>query len=202
MSWVESELREQPAALERFLAAELANAVEIARSLAGSDVRYVLIAARGSSDNAARYAQYAFGTVNRLPVALAAPSLTTLYEASPRFDDALVIGISQSGAAPDVAAVLAEARRQGRPTLAITNDPGSLLATTAERTLELRAGEEHAVAATKTYLNSIAAVALLSAALSESEERLEQLREAPRWAAEQIERSLAEAHKVDAWPGA
>src|SRR5439155_1340607 len=82
-----------------------------------------VLAARGSSDNAARYAQYLFGAVNRLPVALATPSLYTLYRTPPRLESALVIGISQSGASPDIAAVVSEARAQGCPTIAITNDP-------------------------------------------------------------------------------
>src|SRR5213596_1990134 len=161
MSWVEAELREQPAALERFLAAESASASGITHRLLREDVRYLLIVSRGSSSNAARYAQYLFGTVNRLPVAFATPSLYTLYGAPPRLAGAFAIAISQSGASPDVVAVLAEARRQGRPTLAITNDPASDLAQTADWVLPLHAGEERAVAATKTYASSVAAVALL-----------------------------------------
>src|SRR3954453_16691645 len=164
MSWVETELREQPAALERFLAAETAHATEIARGLVRDDVRYLLIASRGSSSNVARYLQYLFGTVNRLTVAFATPSLYTVYDAPPELGAAAVIGISQSGASPDVVAVLDEARRQRRPTLAITNDPTSPLARAADWILPLHAGKERAVAATKTYLNSIGAVALLSAA--------------------------------------
>src|SRR4051812_49349431 len=164
MSWVEAELREQPTALERFLAAESAHAPEIVRALLREDVRYLLIVSRGSSSNVARYMQYLFGAVNRLPVAFATPSLYTVYGEPPELGPAAVIGISQSGASPDVVAVLAEAQKQGRPTLAITNDPGSPLALAADSVLQLHAGEERAVAATKTYLNSIAAIALLSAA--------------------------------------
>ena len=77
------------------------------------DIRYILIASRGSSSNAARYAQYLLGRANRVPVMFATPSLYTIYEQPPRLDGAIVIGISQSGASPDVASVLAEARRQG-----------------------------------------------------------------------------------------
>src|SRR3954464_8833833 len=164
MSWVETELREQPAALERFLAAETAHASEIARGLVRDDVHYLLVVSRGSSSNVARYLQYLFGTVNRLTVAFATPSLYTVYDTPPQLGPAAVIGISQSGASPDVVAVLDEARRQQRPTLAITNDPQSPLARAADWILPLHAGKEHAVAATKTYLNSIGAVALLSAA--------------------------------------
>src|SRR6184192_266073 len=172
MSWVEAELREQPAALERFLAAESAHVEDIARGLVRDDVRYLLIVSRGSSSNVARYMQYLFGTVNRLPVSFATPSLYTVYDAPPALGPAAAIGISQSGASPDVVAVLEEARTQKRPTLAITNDPDSPLARAADYVLPLHAGEERAVAATKTYLNSLAAIALLSAVALGDKERL------------------------------
>jgi glutamine---fructose-6-phosphate transaminase (isomerizing) len=197
MSWVEAELREQPAALERFLAAESAHATEISRGLVREDVRYLLIVSRGSSSNVARYMQYLFGAVNRLPVAFATPSLYSVYDAPPELGPAAAIGISQSGASPDVVAVLAEARRQNRPTLAITNDPKSPLAQTADWTLPLHAGEERAVAATKTYLNSIAAIALLSTVALGDAQRLRDLQAMPGTVADQIERSLAAADALD-----
>src|SRR5712691_7114416 len=165
MSWVERELREQPEAVARFLDKERDNVAALAPRLVREDVSYLLIASRGSSGNAARYAQYVLGALNGLPVAFSTPSLYTLYEAPPRLDGALAIGISQSGASPDVVAVLAEARRQGRPTLVIMMVRGSPLARAAEWVLPLHAGDERAVAATKTYLTSLAAIALLSAAL-------------------------------------
>jgi glucosamine--fructose-6-phosphate aminotransferase (isomerizing) len=197
MSWVEQELREQPAALERFLAAETAHTMEITRGLVRDDVRYLLVASRGSSSNVARYLQYLFGTANRLTVAFATPSLYTVYEAPPELGPAAVIGISQSGASPDVVAVLAEARRQKRPTLAITNNSRSPLAEAADWVLPLHAGEERAVAATKTYLNSIAAVALLSSVAVGDNERLRALRSAPAAVAKQIETTLRVADRLD-----
>ena len=197
MSWVEAELREQPAALERFLAAESAHATEIARELVREDVRYLLIVSRGSSSNVARYMQYLFGTVNRLPVSFATPSLYTVYDAPPRLSSAAAIGISQSGASPDVVAVLTEARKQNRPTLAITNDPKSPLGQAADWILPLHAGEERAVAATKTYLNSLAAIGLLSTLAVGDKRRLHDLRAIPGAVADQIERSLAAAGGLD-----
>ena len=197
MSWVETELREQPTALERFLAAETAHATEIARNLIRDDVNYLLIVSRGSSSNVARYLQYLFGTVNRLTVAFATPSLYTVYEAPPQLGPAAVIGISQSGASPDVVAVLEEAKRQSRPTLAITNDSRSPLAEAADWVLPLHAGEERAVAATKTYLNSIAAVALLSSAALNDPERLGALHAAPSAVAKQIDSTLEVADRLD-----
>lgn len=177
-SRLEVELREQPAALARLLDREAAAALAMGRRLAG-DVRLVVIAARGSSDNAARYAKYLFGAHNRLPVALAAPSLYGLYRRPPRLDGALVVGVSQSGGSPDVVGVLAEARAQGRPTVAVTNTPESPLAAEADHLLELHAGEERAVAATKSYLNSLGALVLLSAGLEGDPARVEALRAVP-----------------------
>jgi glutamine---fructose-6-phosphate transaminase (isomerizing) len=177
-SHLEAELREQPAALARLLDREAAGVLALAGRLAG-DVRLLVIAARGSSDNAARYARYLFGAHNRLPVALATPSLYDRYRRPPRLDGALVVGVSQSGASPDVASVLAEARRQGRPTVAITNTPGSPLAGEAEHVVALHAGQERAVAATKSYLNSLGALALLSAGLEEEPGRVEALQRVP-----------------------
>ena len=197
MSWVEQELREQPEVVARFLEAERDNVAALATQLGRDDVTYLLIASRGSSGNVARYAQYVLGALNGLPVAFSTPSLYTLYETPPRLDGALAIGISQSGASPDVVAVLAEARRQGRPTLAITNEPSSPLARAAEWVLPLHAGDEHAVAATKTYLSSLAAVALLSATLEPKHGRLDELLAAPAWIAAQVERSLRDADQLD-----
>ena len=91
--------------------------------------------------------------------------MVSIYGAEPRFGRALVIGISQSGASPDIVGVLAAARRQGAPTLAITNEPDSALADAAEQVLALEAGPELAVAATKTYTAEVLALALLAAGL-------------------------------------
>jgi glucosamine--fructose-6-phosphate aminotransferase (isomerizing) len=164
MSWLEDELAEQPNALARLIERQRAMARAVAAILSRDDVNYILIASRGSSSNAARYAQYLLGRAHRVPVMFATPSLYTIYEQPPRLDGAVVIGISQSGASPDVASVLAEARRQRRPTIALTNVGDSPLARQADVVLELEAGDERAVAATKTYLNSLAAVALVFAA--------------------------------------
>ena len=165
MSWLEDELRDQPAALARLIERQQQNARAIAALLSADDVKYVLIASRGSSSNAARYAQYLLGRAHRVPVMFATPSLYTIYEQPPRLEGAAVVGISQSGASPDVASVLAEARRQGRPTIALTNEADSPLAHEADAVLLLEAGEERAVAATKTYSNSLGAIALLFAAV-------------------------------------
>ena len=187
MSWLEAELREQPEALARLLERQGPRAAELATAFRQDDVRYVLIASRGTSSNAARYAQYVLGRAHRVPVMFATPSLYTIYGQPPRLDGGLVIGISQSGASPDVVSVLLEARRQGRPTIAITNDPDSPLGMAAAAVLPLEAGEEHAVAATKTYLNSLGAIALLFCAIGDDDVARAELERMP----ETLERQLA-----------
>jgi glucosamine--fructose-6-phosphate aminotransferase (isomerizing) len=196
VSWLETELREQPEALARLLDRQTAHANTVADVFRRDDVRYILIASRGSSSNAARYAQYVLGRAQRVPVMFATPSLYTIYEQPPRLDGAVVVGISQSGASPDVISVLAEARRQGRPTIALTNDAASPLAQQADEVLALEAGEERAVAATKTYTNSLGAVALLFATL-DSVDALAELAAMPEILERQIALSLETAPPID-----
>ena len=112
-SLFEAEIHEQPAALGRLLHEGRKGAGEIAEAVRRYRPRFVMVAARGSSDNAARYAQYLFGVRNRLAVGLAAPSLFTHYDAAPSLEGALVLGISQSGQSPDIVEVLHRARSQG-----------------------------------------------------------------------------------------
>ena len=196
-SFLEAELREQPEALARLLERQTGAARDVGELLRGGDVDYVLIASRGSSSNAARYAQYLLGRAHRVPVAFATPSLYTLYEQPPRLAGALVIGISQSGESPDVKSVVDEGRRQGRPTIAITNEPASPLGRAAEAVLALEAGREQSVAATKTYLNSLGALALLFAMSTRDEEALAELERMPAAVAEQLERSFADVEALD-----
>jgi glucosamine--fructose-6-phosphate aminotransferase (isomerizing) len=142
------EIREQPQVCARLLERSAGAVASVARAARERDVAFVLIAARGTSDHAAVYAQYVLGVLCRLPVALAAPSVVTRYGGRPRMDRALVVGISQSGASPDIVGVVDEATRQGALTVAITNAPGSPLASAAGAVLDLGAGPERAVAAT------------------------------------------------------
>jgi glucosamine--fructose-6-phosphate aminotransferase (isomerizing) len=159
------EIREQPAAVARILDRGREPVERVADAVRAAEIVQVVIAARGTSDHAAIYAQYLLGTRHRLPVALATPSIVTLYGVLPRFERSLVVGISQSGASPDVVAVIDAAREQGAPTLAITNDPTSPLAAAAAHVVDLAAGPEQAVAATKTYTTELATVAMLAVAL-------------------------------------
>ncbi len=173
------EILEQPEAIARLLASQHNAVGGIANRIREMSIRWVFLAARGTSDNAGLYAKYLWGSFNRLPVALAAPSLFSVYRTPPQISDSLVLGISQSGQSPDIVGVIEEGRRQGALTLAITNDPSSPLAEAAELVIDTMAGEEKAVAATKTYTTQLTAIAMLSAALSENPEHSEWLEKLP-----------------------
>jgi len=171
----EREIRQQPDVIAGLVARERGRVEAIAAEVRAARPRFALIAARGSSDNAARYAKYLFGVHHRLPVGLAAPALYTMYRTAPEVSDALVIGVSQSGQSPDVVAVVADGTRQNALTIALTNETDSPLARAATLCLPLGAGEETAVAASKTYTAQLAALAMLSAAMSDGEERWSEL---------------------------
>ena len=176
-----SEIHEQPERLRALLRSQRARVKEIAAAIRARDVQYVFLAARGTSDNAGRYANYLWGAMNGLPVALATPSLFTYYKQPPTLRNALVIGISQSGQSPDIVSVMAEGRRQGCLALAVTNAPDSPLAGTADFVLDIQAGPELAVAATKTYTAELLSLAMLSAALAGSSQAWKDLARLPAW---------------------
>jgi len=162
MSRFREEIAEQVAVAERLLELGAAAASTIGERIRETPHRGFVIAARGSSDNAALYAKYLFGVRNQELVALAAPSLFTHYARPPRLDGQCVIGISQSGESPDVIAVVEEARRQGSLTVAITNNAASKLAHAAELVMSMEAGPELSVPASKTYTASLLSLALIS----------------------------------------
>ena len=188
MTHMLDEIREQPQVVRRIVDEEFHRAEALAAEIKRRQIAYAYVAARGTSDNAATYGKYLLEIQQGLPVALAAPSVFTLYNTVPRFGpNALVLGISQSGAATDVLAVVRRAREAGALTACITNEPDSELAQAAEYPLFIGAGEEIGVAATKTYTGSLALLALLSTAMDENHpERLEHLRRA----ADAMERTL------------
>lgn len=190
VSLLETELRQQPEAADRLLAALLPTLAQWRQRLRARGSRHLLLVARGSSDNAARYARYLWPVMSGLPVSLAAPSLNTVYERPVDLEGHAVVAISQSGESPDIVAVVEQARRSARPTIAITNDPASPLADAAEHVLDLRAGPERSVAATKTYTASLIAIAALGCALADPEEdgrSVEHLRRVPSALAATIE---------------
>ncbi len=173
------EIFEQPESIARLLDLQVDEIKKIAKAIRKRDIRFVYLAARGTSDNAGIYAKYLWGTANGLPVALAAPSLFSIYQSPPVLRDALVVGISQSGQSPDIVGVVEHGRSQGALTLAITNEADSPLAEAADMVIETVAGPEKAVAATKTYTAQLTAIAMLSAALSGNTEHRDWLARLP-----------------------
>jgi glucosamine--fructose-6-phosphate aminotransferase (isomerizing) len=182
-----SEIFEQPERLAALLDQQKQTVLDIAKAIQSRNVQYAFLAARGTSDNAGRYANYLWGAHNGIPLALATPSLFTYYQSPPRLNNALVVGVSQSGQSPDIVNVLEEGRKQRCLTLAITNVPDSPLANAAEFVLDIQVGPEKAVAATKTYTAELMAIAMISAALNNSEERWKELDSTAKW----VDQSLA-----------
>jgi glucosamine--fructose-6-phosphate aminotransferase (isomerizing) len=174
-----AEIHSQPDVLAHLLANGAEAIDQVATAVRARDIDYVYLAARGTSENAGIYGQYVLGAYNGLPVALAAPSLFTVYERPPRLERALVIGVSQSGQSPDIVGVIAEANRQGALTLAIANDAASPLAQAAALSLDIAAGPERAVAATKTYTTQLLTLAMLSTALAGDADRRAELARIP-----------------------
>ena len=184
-----SEINEQPECIKSLLSSQRKHVEKIAAEIQKRGVDYVFLAARGTSDNAGRYANYLLGAVNGLPLALATPSLFTYYKKPPMLKNALVIGVSQSGKSPDIVSVLEEGRRQGCMTLSITNEPNSPLAQKSDFVLDLQAGVEKAVAATKTYTTELMSIAMVSAALSGNKKAWDDLGNVSKWMRETLKQS-------------
>jgi glucosamine--fructose-6-phosphate aminotransferase (isomerizing) len=156
-----AEIAEQPAILQRLLRDGAADIEAVAGEIARREPRFVLLAARGTSDHAALYAKYLVEVRRGLPAGLVSPSSMTVYGARPDLTDVLFLAISQSGGSPDLVDSLTAARACGATTVAVTNNPASALATAAEFSVDVRAGLERAVAATKTYTAELLALYLL-----------------------------------------
>ena len=179
------EIRQQPAALAKTLNAELRPIEKLKLRLEKQRPKFIILAARGTSDNAAQFGRYLLEITTGIPVSLAAPSIYTLYKASVSFKDALVVAISQSGESTDTNMVLELAREQGAFTIGITNESGSTLAKLAEHTIHIRAGHEKSVAATKTYTGQLLGLYLLAYALG-APIKLDDLSRIPDWTAEAL----------------
>jgi len=181
------EIYQQPHAIASAIEQETAAVAAFAQKLRDRRIRHVVIAARGTSDNAATYAKYLLEIVVGVPVALAAPSVYTLYGARPNLEGVLMLGISQSGQATDVVQALATGSETGAMTACITNVAGSPLTEVSDATFLCSAGDERGIAATKTYTTSLALVALLAAQWAESAELLKGLNKIP----DAVQRTLA-----------
>jgi glutamine---fructose-6-phosphate transaminase (isomerizing) len=169
------EIHQQPEVIHKLISQPQEAIITLADQIRSRGIKQVYIAARGTSDNAGRYAQYLLGAHNHLVVTLATPSLFTIYQQVPDLSDTLVIGISQSGKSPDIVSVLAEGRRQGALTAAITNTIDSDLSQAADIVMGLQAGAEISLAATKSYTAQLASLAVLSLELDPTDEHRQEM---------------------------
>ncbi len=181
------EIRKQPEVLARVLEEGWGEVHKAAGELRSRGFRSVMLAARGTSDNAALYAKYLFEVVLGVPTALASPSTFTLYDSKMDLDGALVVGISQSGESKDVLETVRRSGELGAGTLSVTNDEGSALAAATEFHFFLRAGREESVAATKTYTAELLVLYLLVEALNGGETPSAEARSLPEGAREVLE---------------
>jgi glucosamine--fructose-6-phosphate aminotransferase (isomerizing) len=165
MSKMLEEIRQQPSALERTFRSELKGIEKLRAIFAKNRPKFIILAARGTSDNAAQFGRYLLEIATGIPVSLAAPSIFTLYGARVDYKDALVVAISQSGESTDTNLVLERARECGAFTVGVTNEASSTLAKIAEHVILVRAGREKSVAATKTYTGQLLAMYMLAYAL-------------------------------------
>ena len=174
------EIRQQPEALDRTLRTAVSFAGRLRKQLAKRRPRLIILAARGTSDNAAQFGRYLLEITTGIPVSMAAPSIVTVYQASVDYREVLVVAVSQSGESTDTNLVLERARENGACTLGITNEASSTLARLAEHVWLVRAGREKSVAATKTYTGQLLMFYLLAHTLGATI-HLDDLRRLPGW---------------------
>jgi glucosamine--fructose-6-phosphate aminotransferase (isomerizing) len=161
------EAAEAGAAVRRQRAANARAVAALADRLRANPPRAVVTLARGSSDNAATFGRYLIERRAHVLTSSASPSIASVYDAAPDMAGALVLAISQSGRSPDLISAAEQARRNGATLVALVNDEGSPLATMADTCLPLAAGPEKSVAATKSFIASLAALLDLIAAWTE-----------------------------------
>ena len=162
------EIREQPSAIERTIAAEQPKLDRISKYLRSREIDLIVLVARGSSDNAALFGRYLLEVTTGIPVSLSAPSVFTLYNAKLDLKRALVVGVSQSGEGTDINNVLESAKASGAFTIGITNEAESRMASITDETLLIHAGRERSVAATKTYTGQMLHFYMLASALADN----------------------------------
>jgi glucosamine--fructose-6-phosphate aminotransferase (isomerizing) len=178
-TWMFQEAAEAPAAVERLLRANAAAVDELGQRLRQRPPRAVVTLGRGSSDNAATYAKYLIETGLGVLTSSGSPSVSSVYEARQDLADVLVLAISQSGRSPDLLAAVAAARAAGARVVALVNDAASPMADLAHVTLPLHAGPERSIAATKSYIAALAAIAQLTAAWARDAELAAELKALP-----------------------
>lgn len=176
---LEKEIREQPKVLASLKEKNDSVLKALTQEIKEKGINNIYFVARGTSDHACIYGQYLFGIVLGVPCTLGTPSIVTQYGSEIKFNNTLVIGVSQSGRAEDVNAILESANRQGATTVAITNYESSLLASTAKYHLFCNAGDEKSIAATKTFTSQMYILALLCAEWSQNKELIDALNNVP-----------------------
>ncbi len=178
------EITEQPVILDRTIQAEREKIAKLGTFLRSREIDLIVLAARGSSDNACQFGRYLLEVTTGIPVSLAAPSVSTLYNAKMNLKRALVVGVSQSGEGVDINRVLEDAKKSGAMTLGITNEAESSMAKIADETLLIHAGREKSVAATKTYTGQMLHFYLLAAQLADEKIEFERI---PQYCAEVLQ---------------
>lgn len=196
MTLMWNEIKEEPMVVENCINRNLGIISEIVEEIKRSDINSIMIAARGTSDHAAVYAKYIIEINLGIPVALAAPSVFTVYGKKLKLDKTLVIGVSQSGKAADALEVLKAANEAGALTVSITNFKDSPLAKEARYHLDCSAGVEKSVAATKTFLAQITLLATLTAVWAEDKALLEEIKKIPLGIEEIIKNSAYISDRV------
>lgn len=159
------EIEQQPAVLEKTYEQEIAHARQLRERMTRNPPSLIVMVARGTSDNAALFGRYLLEAVGGIPVSLAAPSVTTLYQSKMRWENALVVGLSQSGESTDTNLYLDAARKAGAMTIGITNEMDSSITRVVDEVFYVHAGREKSVAATKTYTGQMMALYLLAYAM-------------------------------------
>ncbi|MEM7300667.1 MAG: SIS domain-containing protein [Pseudomonadota bacterium] len=183
-----AEIEGIPAAMGRLLEHSAESLPEVAKTIQETNPRLITTVARGSSDHAATYLKYAFEIAMRVPVASIGPSVSSIYNVDLQLPDSLCLAISQSGKSPDIVSMVQSARRGGAFILALTNNPQSPLSSSSNVTIDIRAGTESSVAATKTFVNSVYAGLLLLAHWKNDADLLQALEHLPELAERAISR--------------
>jgi glucosamine--fructose-6-phosphate aminotransferase (isomerizing) len=181
------EVAEIPEAVRRLIEGSAAELAEAGAAIRAHDPKFVITVARGSSDHASTFMKYAVELTAGLAVASVGPSIASIYGAKLKLAGACCLAISQSGKSPDIVAMAEEARKGGALTIALTNTPGSPLVAVAHHAIDIAAGQEKSVAATKSFVNSAVAGLALMAHATENEDLLAALVELPGHLADAID---------------
>ncbi len=197
MSMMLAEIAEQPSALAKTIAEERRKVQRLGAFLRRRDIDLIVLVARGSSDNAALFGRYLLEITTRIPVALAAPSVHTLYGAKLKLGRAVVVGVSQSGEGEDINRVLEDSRAGGAYTVGITNEPASTMTGIVDETLLMHGGRERSVAATKTYTGQLLHFYMLAEALNDGASPPLDIETIPDLAARALELRPAVAELVE-----